>query len=380
MPYARFGADFRRLAVTVDRVTSALSSLARRELRFGPYSAIPLTSIEAGGRLGTPRVRLADPQLPSFDVTVPATLDLAVKIGAVSRVQAELEIDLLLTPRPADGLFLYIDAAPVRASDVRIQVRGRGLGVAVSGVVGGLPGAVSDEVRRQVAKQITNALRGSASRRARTIDIAARVDGSPKRPAPPALRWVDDAGFARQFVRRAVSVERVTNGFGSLAGRTLEIGPLKVGPGGMATVRATGTVDRPAVTPPADDSAEPTFTVLLPLHLELGVELLGRIHRYRAEITTVLRATPKPADRVRIVIDIPPVETADITVALEAADNLAGMLGRAGKIEDQIAAQVRRTVNEQIAAADARVVDVGAIVSGAARQDEPPPRPRPQPS
>lgn len=383
VPYARFAADFRRRAVTVERVQAALRSLASRQLRFGPYSVVPLTSVEASGSLGEPTVRLADPDAPSFAVTVPAVLDLAVRVGALSRLRADVEIDLVLTPRPADGLFLYIDAAPVRAQDVRIALRGRGLGAAVSGLAGGLPTAITDEIRKQVAKQISNALRGASSRRARTIDIASYVEGAPRRPAPDRLRWVSDNEFGRQFVRRAVTVERVTSGFGALTGQEMTIGPLRVGPGGMAGVHGTGTVDTPVVV--ADDTIEgPAFAITLPLRLDLVVDL-AREHRYRADIVARLRATPRPADDVRILIDIPPLDPADITVALTAADNLAAMLGRAGKMEDQISAQVRKIVNEQIGASSGRVVDVGAIVSGGAKSATPKAatpkaRPRPRPS
>lgn len=376
--YAEYAAEFRRRAVTVDRVTAALASLASRELRLGPYSVSPLARFEASGTLGTPQVRIADRDAPTFAVTVPATLDLSIRLGARSVVAADVEIDLLLTPRMADGLFLFIDAPPVQARDVRITVRGKGLGLAVSGVVGGLPSAITDEVRRQVAKQISNTLDGTSSRRSRTIDIASRVDGRKRRPPPATLTWISDAEFGRQFVTRAVSVERVTNGVGSLAGQPLRIGPLKVGPGGIATVRATGAVDTPTVVPDeaSVDAAERGFAIALPLQLDLVVDL-AREHRFHVDVTAHLRAVPRPAEQLRIVIDIPPLTAEDITLNLQAADNLAAMLGRAGKIDEQIAAQVRRTINEQIRSSPYRVVDVAAIIEGDSSTTRPRPRPRP---
>lgn len=355
--YAQFAADFRRAAVTEERVAAAVASLAERSLNFGPYSVGPLASIEATGRLGAARVRTADAAAPAYAVTLPATLDLSVRLGARSQVTADVEIDVMLTPLCAAGLYLFIDAAPVRAGDVRITLRGRGLGLAVSGIAGGLPSAVTDEVRRQVARQITAALRGSGSRRARTIDIAARVDGTRPRRSSGRLEWVDDDRFGRDFVRHAVSVQRVGDGFAALAGQPLSIGPLKTGP---VTVRGEGAVDPPSVTPV--EAADPTFAVTVPLHLDLVVGL-GREHRYRADVVARLVAVARPSDRVRIEINIAPLTRDDVTLTVQAADRLAARLGRAGKLDDRIATQVVRIVNGKVAAAD-RTVDVGAIVGG----------------
>ncbi|GAB2481719.1 hypothetical protein [Jatrophihabitans fulvus] len=360
---AEFAAEFRRAAVTEERVASALGSVASRSVRIGPYAAGPLARVSAAGVLGTPRVRRTDPSAPAFVVTVPATLELSVRVGVESRVRADVEIDLTLTPRPAHPLVLVIDIAALQASDVRIRVRGRGLGAAVSGLIGVTPGAVTDEVRRQVACQVSNLLDGDALRRARTIDVAARIDGA-SRPTPgrrDAVRWqwIGDAEFGERFLARAVTRERVAHGFGTLAGRPLSIGPLKVGPGGMAEVRAEGAVGTPEVS---DDPAG-GYAVTLPLGLDIAV-VLARENRYHADVRVALRAVARPAAGLTVVIDIPPVGPDDVAVTLTPADNLAGMLARAGKLEDQLVAQVVRTVNDQIGDAAGRVVDIGARVAG----------------
>ena len=63
--------------------------------------------------------------------------------------------------------------------------------------------------------------------------------------------------------------------------------PLKVGPGGLATVRAEGAVDPPTVVPD-DASAEPGFAITLPLQLDLSVEF-AREHRFHADVVARLR-------------------------------------------------------------------------------------------
>ena len=123
---AEFARDFRRRAVTQQRVVEAMAAQAGREFRLGPYSAAGLAGLSASGRLGTGRVEIRDADAPSFAVTVPAELDLVVRLGLESRLHADVEIDLTLTPRFAGPMLLVVDIAPIHANDVRIATHGRG--------------------------------------------------------------------------------------------------------------------------------------------------------------------------------------------------------------------------------------------------------------
>ena len=362
--HAEFARAFRRRAVNLRRVEKAVGNLAGRELTLGPYRAGPLAGLSASGRLGTGRIRVVDADTPVFAVTLPATLDAAVRLGMESTLHAELEVDLVLTPRFAEPLLLVIDVEPVRPADVRIELAGRGLGAAVSGLVsglvGGLPAGVTEELRRQVARQVGVLVDGEASRRARTVDVAARIDGERDGgPPPDPLTWIAEADWGRRFVTHAVTAERVRQAFAGFAGRPVEVGPLRAGPGKLVAVRATGEIGAGAVREVSDG-----FEVALPVALDLavGVTGAGRGNRFHAEVVVPLHLVPRCGEDVHLVITIDEVRSGDVHLVVRSGDTLAGLVGRAGRIEQQLAGQVAAAVNRRVAAARGRIIDVGGRV------------------
>jgi hypothetical protein len=347
-------------AVTQDRVDAALASLAADAL---PLSAVSaglggLVRVSVSGELGTPRVRPHVDVPGSYAVTVPGTLDLSVKLGGDSHLGADVEVDLALTPRPADPLLLVIDIAPVLPEHVRITTRAGGLGSTVAPFLG----VVLEEIRRQVARGLTSMLDSPKVRAGRTIDVGARIDGRQDSPPPEPWVWIDDATFGARFLRAAVTLERLTNGFAGLAGTPLAIGPLSAGPRDMATVTANGVVGTPVVTEAA--GRELAFDARLPVELDLVVSM-GRENHYRAAITIHLHPVVRPAEPLVLVLEIPPVTSADVTVDVEAKGHLAGLLGRLGHLEDQLRSQVVANVNTRLADPSGRTFDIGARVDGA---------------
>lgn len=365
MDDAEFGREFVRRAVTTERVEAALQALASRKLRLGPYSAAGLASVAASGSLGAAQVQPHDAAASSFLVTVPAAVDLSVRLGAESRLRADVEVELTLTPRPADPLLLVIDIAPLEGKDVRTAVHGRGLGTGVSALLS----ALTAELRGQVARQVSGLLDGDGLRKGRTIDVAARIDGRRDAAPPEKWEWIDHAQFGHRFVRHAVTEARLSEGFAGFAGRPVGIGPLRAGPRGMARFRVDGAVGEPAV-----HGADGSFDVTLPLSLDLVVGL-ARDNEFHADVTVVLHATPRPAADLHLVVDFAPVQPDSISVRLTSADAMSAVVGRAGKLEEQIRRQVADVVNQQIGAATGRVVDIGARIDAAGRS-----KPRPRPS
>ena len=361
--HAEFARAFRRRAVNLRRVEKAVGNLAGRELNLGPYRAGPLAGLSASGRLGTGRIQVVNPDGPVFAVTLPATLDAAVRLGMESALHAELEVDLVLTPRFADPLLLVIDVEPIRPADVRIELAGRGLGAAVSGLVsgmiGGLPAGVTEELRRQVARQVGVLVDGEASWQARTVDVAARIEGERGGPPPDPLSWIAEADWGRRFVTHAVTAERVRQAFAGFAGRPVEVGPLRAGPGKLVAVRATGEIGTGVAREVPDG-----FEVALPVTLDLVVGLTGagRGNRFHAEVVVPLHLVPRCGEDVHLVIAIDEVRPDDVHLVVRSGDTLAGLVGRAGRIEQQLAGQIAAAVNRQVAAARDRIIDVGGRV------------------
>jgi hypothetical protein len=349
---AEFGRAFLRRAVTRPRLEAALASLATKQFRIGPISSGPigLASVAAEGRLEPATVGEPDEATYAFPVTVPAALDLAVKVGVATKLHADVRIDLTLTPRAAAPLLLVVDLAPVRAVDVRITWQGTGLAAAVTNVLE----AVTDELRGQVARQVRSALNGRGARRARTFDIAARLAGRKDDPTPETYDWIDEAAFGRAFLEHAVTRERVEKGARSYAGQEIAIGPLRTGPGKAVTVHAEGRIGEPAVT-----DRPGGYGARLPVRLDLVVDV-ARANRYAVDVDVPLQITPRAAAPLHIVIDIQPVSPQDVRADITAHGAVAGLVGRLGNLDGQLRRQVAKTVNKRLADPSTRTIDVGA--------------------
>jgi hypothetical protein len=355
---AEFGRRLVRRAVTAQRIEAALAGLASSRLKFGPYTSGPigLASVAAWGSLGSAAVA---PRVDgSFAVTIPATLDFSMRMGAETRVGADVEVDLVMTPRVAAPLLLFIEVAAVRARDVRIDIRGPGVGATVTALLS----PVLDEVRGYLASQVNAQLSSAKLRASRTIDIGARIDGRRDSPPPARFEWLDDAEVGAQFLRRAVTAARLSSGFGALVGRELRIGPLTVGPRNLARVTANGVIGRPEIV--QREGSDVAFEGVVPLSLDLVVAV-GRENRYHADVTIPLVATVRCADPLLIVIDIAPVRPEAIGVETAARGAMARLLGRLGGLDDQLRRQIAKTVNERLADPAVRTIDLGARLDSA---------------
>jgi len=338
----------------------ALAGLTAKALPFNTISAglAGLARVAVTGELGAPKVAQLGDKPGSFAVTVPATLDLVVKLGAESRLGADVEIDLALTPRFADPLLLVIDLAPVKPEDVRIVTRAGGLGATIAPILEVALG----EIRRQVARSLSSILDSEKVRAGRTIDVAARIEGRPDPVPPNPWVWVDDATWGERFLRAAVTPARLTEGFAKFSGTPLSIGPLQAGPRDKITISAEGAVGTPSVK--AAKSEDVSFDAAVPLDLDLVVAV-GRENRYRCTITVGLHPVVRPADPLAVVLDIPPIVPDEVKIDVAADGHLASIIGKAGHLEAQLRTQVVQNVNSRLGDASNRTFDVGARIDEA---------------
>lgn len=362
MDEAEFGRAFLRRAVTSERIGTALDRLRGARLELGPYRSGPIGLAGGGAHasLGEPTVT-PNPD-GSFAVTLPAAIELSVRLGVETRVGARASVDLLLTPRPARPLLIVIDVARVTAADVRIRPRGTGLAAPIA-----LLRPLLDETGGILAGAVNRLLESTRARSARTFDIGWRLDGTRAEP-PAGWDWLTDAEFGGEVLRRAVNADRVTAAVADLSGRPIAIGPLPAGPRGLASVQAGGTVTSAEVV-----TTDRGHDVAVRLGLDLEVAALGR-HRYHADVTFPVPITARPAPPLSIDVAVGPVEASAVAVELIAHSASARLLARVGSLSSQLARRVASAANRQIAAGAPRTFDLGTRIDGTGRRRGPRPR------
>ncbi|WP_089299811.1 hypothetical protein [Haloechinothrix alba] len=182
--------------------------------------------------------------------------------------------------------------------------------------------------------------------------------------AQDGTRTSSYARFGQEFFRHAVTVERIAESVGDLAGRPIEFGPMSAGPGGLAKVSARGTVGEPVARRIAD--TEPLrFRVHIPVDLRLTISLGGTAHRFRAAVVIPVELTARAVEPLRVHVDASPPENGDIDVTLHADGVGAGVLRRVAGIEDELRRFVARYVATEIddpRSVEARHVDIASII------------------
>ena len=167
-----------------------------------------------------------------------------------------------------------------------------------------------------------------------------------------------------EFFTEAISEERVLDAVRIIAGEQIEFGPVKAGPGGIATVRAYGEIKQPSATrSPGEHVA---YRVMLPIELTFEVSLQVE-QRFEAELLVplTLRAVPRPG--VRIFIEAEPPQTDDMRVELHARGMRSSVLQRVSDVEGELRRFVAEYVIELLAQPHvraARMIDVCAAMDG----------------
>ncbi|MEU2042906.1 hypothetical protein [Nocardia niwae] len=360
--YAEFGERFVTHAVNAARIESAISGMTGRGLTIGPVSIGPagLAGFVAEGKVGAPRVLHSGPRV-TFVVTVPVSLTLKVLLGGRKlRLEARVEIDLTLHARTAEPVLIIIDIPPITQRDISFVLRAQ----AVESAWEWLLDPIAGVVQREVASRVNAMLADPQTRRGLVFDVEAMVAG--KRSAyrdRRAFDWIGYDEFGHRFFTRIVTRDRVHDVVERLAGRQIEVGPLRTGPRASAVVTVRGAVRMPRLT---DRSADPVaFDLRLPVSLDITVDVL-KANRYRADVEVPLVLTARAADPLRVVIDVPPPDPADIRMEFTAHGARAAALGALAGIKKQVIAQVAAVIRKELADPSMRTIDVAARIDGVA--------------
>ncbi|MGX1806811.1 hypothetical protein ACWIGI_13935 [Nocardia sp. NPDC055321] len=399
--YAEFGERFVAAAVTESRIDAAVSGMAGRGMTIGPFSIGPagLARFVAKGSVGKPTIIRRGPHV-HFDVALPVTLRVDVTLGGQRLgLEAIVDIDLKLHARTAEPLLIVIDIEPVTNRDVSFVMRAQAIGSAWELLLD----PIAKLVQREVATRINALLADPDARRGRTFDVEAILDGAKSGYRGPVdYRWIGYDEFGHRFFERVVTADRVREAVESMAGKPIEVGPLRTGPGRKAQVSVQGQVRLPRVVgagesperpepkpepriaelPPVVPAAPPApevngetlaaadrdpalvaFDMTIPVSLDITVDVL-KSNRYRAEVQVPVALVARAADPLLIVIEAEPPHAEDITLEFEAEGLRAAALGRVAGIRKQVVAQVAAVVRREVADPSRRTIDVAARLNG----------------
>jgi len=177
MTYEEFGRKFFEVAVTEDRVGGAIGAIAGDSFEMGPIGQGPgkIAKVTAKVRIMEPRVTRQVGEMITFAIRIPLEIDMVVDLR-IDRPKFMVfgEIALRATARAAAPLLLILDVEKPRSSDISIHVTSKSLRAEVIRVLGG----IDAEIRRFIAAHVSGEIDSPASKTAKIIDVADRLDAA----------------------------------------------------------------------------------------------------------------------------------------------------------------------------------------------------------
>jgi hypothetical protein len=165
--------------------------------------------------------------------------------------------------------------------------------------------------------------------------------------------------FGRRFFEVAVTEERVAAAFAEIVGDDFEMPPMGQGPGKLAKVSAKVRIQPPRVS--RDVGTAITFSIHIPLALDLLVDLWVDKQRFTVAGDIALRATAQAAEPLLLIIDVAKPRSSDITVEVSSrsirGEVLRVVAGVDAEIRRFIAAYVAEEIDSPVSQ-KAQVIDV----------------------
>lgn len=169
--YEDFGRRFFELAVTEERVAAAFAEIAGDEFEMGPMAQGPagLARVTAKVKIQQPQVRRTLGDTITFAIRIPLIIELVIDLWLdKQRFVIDGDIALRATARAAQPLFIVIDVAKPRPSDIAVHVTSRSLRGEILRILAGVDG----EIKRFVAAYVAEEIDSPASQQAKIIDVA----------------------------------------------------------------------------------------------------------------------------------------------------------------------------------------------------------------
>ena len=187
---------------------------------------------------------------------------------------------------------------------------------------------------------------------------------------PAAGDHVDYGRWGEDFFADAVSEERVLGAVNTVAGQPIDFGPIGVGPGRIAKVRANGTIGeaRASRRRTRDSRGLISYRVMLPVELTFEVDLQVETQRFDAQLLVPLTLTAVALTGVRIWIEATPPAGREVQVDLRADGLRASVLKRVVGMEDELRRFVAKYVARELDkphVQKARLIDVSRAIDSA---------------
>ncbi|HYB35140.1 MAG TPA: hypothetical protein VEF72_04665 [Mycobacterium sp.] len=171
--------------------------------------------------------------------------------------------------------------------------------------------------------------------------------------------YVTYEDFGRRFFEIAVTEERVAAAFAQFAGEQFAMAPIGQGPGRIARVSAQVKIQQPQVTRHLGDTI--TFTIHIPLAIDLLVDLRLDKQLFVVAGDIALRATARAAEPLLVIVEVAKPRPRDITVQVSSksirGEVLRVIAGVDGEIRRFIAQHVANEIDSPQSQA-AQLIDV----------------------
>ncbi|MFZ2241176.1 MAG: hypothetical protein WAV90_16815 [Gordonia amarae] len=175
LSYEQFGRRFFEIAVTENRIGAAFTPLAGEDFEIGPLATGPggMVKVKANVSVGRPVITRYVNELITFKVRLPLSINLVVDLR-LDRLRYDVTgvVPLDLTVRAVDPLSIHIDVDTPRPRDVQVGVASHGTRAEVIRFVA----QVDDEIKRVIAKHVSQQVGTPEIRQACIIDIAHELD------------------------------------------------------------------------------------------------------------------------------------------------------------------------------------------------------------
>lgn len=168
------------------------------------------------------------------------------------------------------------------------------------------------------------------------------------------------------FFDAAVSIDRILGAVNNIAGQPIDFGPIGVGPGKIAKVRAYGQIGEASAS--RLTGPQIAYRVELPVTLTFEVNLQVETHTFHAELLVPLTLTAQALDGVRIFIAIDPPRSSDVEVKVQAEGIRASIMQRVVNIEEELRRFVAKYVARETSKPhieEARLIDVSTAIDRA---------------